>query len=104
MLKNLILLTGFSTFAVIVIIAFNIYHNFTLSSLPTVTQQRVVAIPATFDKKTIEELRKRTSIPVNLSEKTGIISEDSKSTSSLSPTPTPTTTSIQEASGSASTL
>ncbi len=87
MLKNLLLLTGFSTFAVIVIVAFNIYHGYTLSSLPAITQKRVVSIPGTFDKDTIKELQKRKPVPVNLQEKTAVVSEDSKTTGATSPTP-----------------
>ena len=103
MLKNLILLSGFSTFAVLVIVGFNIYHGLTLSSLPPTTQTRVIPIPPTFDKDTIEELRKRTSIPVNLQEKTAVVSDDSQSPNATTPTPSVNPTQIQ-ASGSASTL
>lgn len=99
MLKNLLLLSAFSTFAVIVIVALNIYHGYTLSSLPIVTQQRVVSIPSSFDKQTIAELKKRTSIPVDLIERTKVISEDSKDTSA----PTEPTQS-QQASNSATPL
>lgn len=103
MLKNLILLSGFSTFAVIVIIGFNIYHGMTQSSLSTVTQTRTDPIPATFDKDTIDKLRERTSVPVNLQEKTTVVSEDSQSTTTTTPTPSALPTQTQ-ASGSASTL
>lgn len=104
MLKNLLLLSGFSTFAVIVIISFNIYHNHTLSSLPDVTQQRVVAIPSTFDKQTLMELRKRTPISVSLFDKTEVVSEDAKDTP-ITQTPTPSITTTQTiSSGSATPL
>jgi hypothetical protein len=91
MLKNLLLLSGFSTFAVIAIVAFNIYHNYTLSSLPEVTQTRALSIPSTFDSQTIESLRSRKPIQVDLQEKTGVISEDSKnsSTTPVEPEKTP---------------
>jgi hypothetical protein len=98
MLKNLLLLSAFSAFAVVVIIGFNVYHNFTLSSLPSITKKRVVAIPATFDKATIEELKKRKPITVDLFEKTQVVSEDAQG---LSTTPTPTNAATQIASGSA---
>ncbi len=102
MLKNLLLLSGFSAFAVIVIIAFNIYHNYTLSSLPSATQRRIEPIPATFDKETIESLEKRKTVNVSLSDKTQVISEDLQG---LNTTPTPTPTETQQvASGSGTPL
>lgn len=76
MLKNLLLLSAFSAFAVVVIIAFNIYHGFTLSSLSSVTQKRVFPITPTFDKETIDKLKERENVNVNLSDKTKVISED----------------------------
>lgn len=90
MLKNLLLLSGFSTFAVIIIISLNIYHNYSLSSLPQSTQTHVVPIPATFDKKTLSELKKRKPINVVIQGKSEIVSDDSKSTvSNTTLTPTP---------------
>lgn len=97
MLKNLLLLSAFSTFAVIIIIGFNVYHNYTLSSLPNLTKKRVVSIPASFDKETLDELKIRTPIVVDLFEKTKVISEDSQG---LSSTPTPTDIVSQVASSS----
>jgi hypothetical protein len=97
MLKNLLLLSGFSTFVVIVIVGFNIYHNYTLTSLPTSTQKHVTSIPANFDKKTLNELKKRVPVIINLEEKSSVISEDTKQTSLLSPTPSQTPSSSQSA-------
>lgn len=79
MLKNLILLTGFSTFVVIVIVSLNIYHNHSLSSLPGTTQKHVTPISPNFDKKTLETLEKRSPISVDLDEKSKVTSEDSPS-------------------------
>lgn len=91
MLKNLLLLSGFSTFAVMIIIGLNIYHNYSLSSLPQSTQAHVVPIPATFDKKTLSELKKRKPINVTIQGKSEIVSDDSKETGSgTTPTPSPT--------------
>lgn len=90
MLKNLLLLSGFSAFAVIVILSFNIYHNYTISSLPKSTQKKVINIPSTFDKKTLSELKKRSAFPVDLFEQTKVLSEDknpSQTNSSQSATP-----------------
>lgn len=80
MLKNLLLLSGFSTFAVIMIVGLNIYHNYSLSSLPNTTQIHVVPITPTFDKKTLDNLKKRTTVESTIEGQSGIISEDSKST------------------------
>ncbi len=77
MLKNLLLLSAFSAFCVIIIIGLNIYHGYTLSSLPSTTQKRVVPITPTFDKDTIEKLKERKNVSANLSEKTKVVSEDS---------------------------
>lgn len=78
MLKNLLLLTGFSTFAVIIIVGFNIYHNLTISSLPDTTQIRIIPIKPTFDKETITKLRDRVPLSVSLIGKSEVVSEDSK--------------------------
>jgi hypothetical protein len=92
MLKNLLLLSGFSTFAVIIIIGLNVYHNYSLSSLPASTQTHVIPIPSSFDKKTLNDLKKRKPINVVIEGKSEIVSDDSKEVSaSLTPgTPTPT--------------
>lgn len=81
MLKNLLLLSGFSTFAVIIIIGLNVYHNYSLSSLPQSAQTHVSPIPASFDKKTLTELKKREVINVVIEGKSEIVSADSKETS-----------------------
>jgi len=94
MLKNLILLSGFSTFVVIVLVGLNVYHSSVTSTVPAITQIRVVPISSTFDNKTIEELKKRTPLIVSLREKSAVVSEDTKkATESSVPvikTPVPT--------------
>lgn len=90
MLKNLILLSGFSAFVVICIVGLNIYHGITLSSLPASTQKHVAPITPTFDKKSLEELKKRSVITVSLQEKSGVISVDTKEITLLTPTPSKT--------------
>ena len=95
MLKNLFLLSGFSTFVVIVIIGLNVYHNSITSTVPSTTQIHVVPIPASFDSKTVDDLKKRTPIIVSLKEKSGIVSEDTKKASEsanipITITPAPT--------------
>lgn len=77
MLKNLIYLSGFSLFVVIVIIFLNIYHANITSTLPATTQQHIKPISSTFDTKTLDELKKRTSITINLDDLSAVTSEDS---------------------------
>lgn len=76
MLKNLLLLSAFSTFVVIVIIALNLFHSYTLSNLSPRTQNRIIPITPTFDKKTLEELKQRKEIDVNLLDRSHVVSED----------------------------
>lgn len=102
MLKNLLLLSGFSTFVVIVIIGLNIYHNYELSSLSSKTQIHVKAIVPSFDKKTLNDLKKRIPISITLQDKSSVISEDAKQTGGILQTPTPTIALPPTASRSAS--
>lgn len=86
MLKNLLLLAGFSTFVVIVIIGLQVFHDHEVSSLPSSTQTHVTAITPNFDIKTLNDLKKRSAASVSLQEKSAVVSEDSKQTTTL-PTP-----------------
>lgn len=94
MLKNLLLLSGFSTFVVIVLVGLNVYHSLVTSKVSSITQIRIVPIPSAFDSKTIDELKKRTPMIVSLREKSAVVSEDTKkATDSAVPaiqTPAPT--------------
>jgi len=76
MFKNLILLSGFSTFVVIAIIALNIYHARTDSTLSPLTKERSTPIDATFDQQTLQELRSRNAVPVDLTSRSGVITQD----------------------------
>ena len=86
MLKNLLLLAGFSTFVVIVIVGLNVFHDHEVSSLPSSPQIHITAITPNFDVKTLNNLKKRSAISVSLQEKSAVVSEDSKQTTTL-PTP-----------------
>ncbi len=91
MLKNLVLLSGFSTFAVVIIIALTVWHNYQLSSISQTTQAHVVPIPASFDKKTLNDLKKRKTIDVVIGGKSEIVSSDSQdasATTTITPSPT----------------
>lgn len=101
MLKNLLFLAGFSTFVVIVLIGLDIFHAYTVSKIPKQTQTHVIPIDPSFDKKTIENLKKRAPISSNLTEKSSVISEDTQDTSNTTPTPTISITQTGFASSSA---
>lgn len=88
MLKNLLLLAGFSTFVVIVLVGLDVYLKSQESTLPKTTQQHLTPINPNFDKETLEKLKGRDQIIVNLEESSAVTSEDSQSTTrSSSPTP-----------------
>lgn len=95
MLKNLLLLTGFSTFAVVVIVGLNIYHTRVTSTTPPATRAKIISIDPSFDSKTINELKKRSTISENLTDKPTILLSDSLDTASSSPTIAPTPTAVQ---------
>lgn len=78
MLKNLLLLAGFSTFVVVVIIGLNLFHESQLNSLPKTTQKRIKEIPAKFDTDTLNDLKGRLTIPSDITEDSAVLSEDSR--------------------------
>jgi len=77
MLKNLLLLSGFSTFVVIIIIGLNVYRNLTPSTLRNTTQIKIEPITPDFDTTTLGELKRRVPVRVDLSEESTVISEES---------------------------
>lgn len=89
MLKNLIFFSGFTLFVVAAWVGLGIYHNTTTSTISQTTNIRVLPIAPSFDKDTIDELRKRKMIIVNLREDAIIpsIIPDNQSTQSATPTP-----------------
>lgn len=96
MFKNLLLLSGYSAFVVFAIIAFNIYHTRVTSTIPDATKIKTNPIEPTFDMQTLQSLRGRASVPVNLDSKSGVITQDeidaTQGGTLASPTPTITTT------------
>lgn len=92
MLKNLILFSGFTLFVVATWIGLGIYHNTTTSTVSQTTNLRVLPITPSFDKDTIDELKERKEIIVNLREGAIIPSDilDLQSTPSAIPTLPPT--------------
>ena len=76
MFKNILLLVGFSTFVVFAIIAFNIYHARTTSTIPPITQKYSTPIDSSFDMETLQALKNRNAIPIDLQSKSGVITQD----------------------------
>ena len=87
MLKNFLILSGFSTFVVAVYIGLNIFLSSKDSTLPIKTQTQINTIPSTFDTKTLNSLKKRVPISVDLQEKSNVLS-DSKTKTLTTPSPT----------------
>lgn len=99
MFKNILLLVGFSTFVVFAIIALNIYHTRTTSTIPPITQKYSIPINPSFDLETLQALKNRNSIPVDLTSKSGVITQDEidatqGATQSIPQTPTSTPSTI----------
>ncbi len=82
MLKNLVYLTIFTTFIVLVWIGVTIYHNFSTTTISEVTQIQIVPIKATFDRETISNLKKRKQIKADLSQPSTISSTTEEETTS----------------------
>ncbi len=55
-----IMISGFTL--VVFWIGFNIYHNAKTSTIPEATSIQITPITPTFDKKTIDEIKKRNKI------------------------------------------
>lgn len=104
MLKNFLLLTAFSTFVVIVIIALDVYHKIQVSSLPENTKKRIIPIPSNFDTQTLESLKTRKPISGNIEGKSAVVSEDTKNPTSPTPIPTVTITILQQVTSSDSAI
>lgn len=93
MLKNFILLFGFSTFVTIVWIIATIHHNSVTSKISPVNKSRIAPIESSFDKKAIDGLKTKENIRANLSESANIITDpDSIVASKSSTIEIPTTT------------
>lgn len=102
MFKNILLLVGFSTFVVFAIIALNIYHTRTTSTIPPITQKYSTPIDPSFDMKTLQSLKNRNSVPVDLTSKSGVVTKDEidatqGATQAVQTKPTPTPSGITPA-------
>lgn len=81
MLKNLAYLAAFTTFVVLVWISLTIYNIFNASTINSNVTEQIIPISPNFNNQTIEDLRSRLQIPVDLGQNIA--------TQSASPTPTP---------------
>lgn len=68
MLKNLLLLGIFTLFTVSALIIFNLYHSSTTTKIADITSKRIVPISPKFDTETLNRLKSREFINVDLSE------------------------------------
>lgn len=68
MLKNLFYFAILTTVFVLSWIGFGIYDNFTKSTISSDTQIRIIPISSTFDTKTIDSLKTKKIITVDLQE------------------------------------
>lgn len=70
MLKNLLYLSIFTTFVVIVWIGLSVYHNYTTSTLSSATQIQIEQIDPSFNIQAVEKIKKRTQIRADLQDST----------------------------------
>lgn len=82
----LLLISGF--ILVVAWVGFNIYHTLATSTVSETVVQQILPIPGTFDMRSIEELKKRKKITINLSDLEK--QENPTATPSAIPTATPT--------------
>lgn len=93
MFKNLLLLSGFSAFVVFTIIGLNIYHTRVTSTIPDATKIKSTPIDPIFDEQTLQSLKKRTGVTIDLTSRSGVITQDEIDATqggTLTTTPTPT--------------
>lgn len=69
MIKNILYLSILINVGVLALIGFNVYHNSKTSTVSEDTNIQAAPITPTFDTKTIDELKTRSEIIVNLQDK-----------------------------------
>ncbi|HVT01453.1 MAG TPA: hypothetical protein VHE53_04445 [Patescibacteria group bacterium] len=67
MIKGLLYITLLTTAAVISWIAFSVYHSTVTSTIAPDTAIIITPIPPSFDRETIEKLKNKKVVPVDLS-------------------------------------
>lgn len=99
MIKGLLYLAILTTAIALSWIGFSVYHSYTTTTITNDAAIAITPIPGEFDRATIEILRKKNKIPVDLNgERQGISSEsetgsDTKTaTAAASPSVTPVAT------------
>jgi len=88
MLKNLIILGILTVITVSAWIGFDVYHNFTTSTISKDTAKTVIPITPTFDQEAISLVQKRQQLPVDLAGGPQAATESARRS-----TPTPSATS-----------
>lgn len=99
MLKNIVYITAVVAAFALLWIVFSIKHNFDNSTITPETHTNISPITPSFDTKTLDQLKSRTSVPVDLSTP-GIASEQttasSNSATQIRITPQPTVPPLSE--------
>lgn len=84
--KNILYIAIFTTFAVVSWIGLTIYHSYTKSTVSTDVTVKVTPIDESFDIDSLQTLKTRKTIPADLSQSIKV----SSPSAAASPTPTPT--------------
>lgn len=96
MLKNLLFLAGFSLFVVASYIGVNIFLELSSSTIPPTVQKNREPIEGSFDTRILDQLKTRSTIPVDLSTQTEIVADiDEEATAGARITITPSPTRLQ---------
>lgn len=82
MFKNMLYLSIFAMFVVVTLIASNVYHNLVQSKVAEDTTIKTTSISPVFDLETLEDLKLRKKIFVDLKEKTELSKQTTTSSTS----------------------
>lgn len=94
MIKNLLILSGFTAFVVFLWIGLTVFHNSVDTQIPVTTQSRIVPITPSFDTTTLDSLKKREVVQTNLASEAQLLNDSAtKSSSIVTPFSVPTTAS-----------
>ena len=83
MIKNLLILSGFTAFVVFLWIGLTVFHNSVDTQIPTTTQKRIIPITPAFDIKTLDALKKREIIKTNLTSQPQLLNDSATKSSAL---------------------
>jgi len=94
MIKNLLILSGFTAFVVFLWIGLTVFHNSVDTQIPATTQSRIIPITPNFDITTLDSLKKREVIQTNLATEAQLLNDSAtKSSSIVTPFSVPTSAS-----------